>query len=349
MSEQPVRFGVIGVNHNHILGMTDLLLKAGAELVACFAAEADLAQDFIGKFPQARLARSADEILNDETIQLIASAAISSERPSVGLAALRHGKDFLSDKPGFTTLDQLAEARELQRSTGRIYSVCYSERFQNKATVRAGELVAAGAIGRVLQTIGLGPHRLNAPSRPAWFYERARYGGILCDIGSHQVDQFLFFTGSTSAEVVASQVANFAHPEHPDLEDFGDMLLRGDRGTGYVRVDWFTPDGLNSWGDGRLTILGTDGFIEIRKNSDIAGRPGGNHLFLVDTSGTQYVDCADVELPFGPQLLSDIRNRTETAMPQAHAFLASELALRAQLQAQQVVVPGHAEVAAARR
>jgi predicted dehydrogenase len=349
MSERPVRFGVIGVNHNHILGMTDLLLKAGAELVACFAAEADLAQEFIGKFPQARLARSADEILNDETIQLIASAAISSERPSVGLSALRHGKDFLSDKPGFTTLDQLAEARELQRSTGRIYSVCYSERFQNKATVRAGQLVAAGAIGRVLQTIGLGPHRLNVGSRPRWFFEHARYGGILCDIGSHQADQFLFFTGSTSAEVVASQVANFAHPEHPELEDFGDMLLRGDRGTGYVRVDWFTPDGLNSWGDGRLTILGTDGFIEIRKNSDIAGRPGGNHLFLVDANGTQYIDCQAVDLPFGPQLLADIRNRTETAMPQAHAFLASELALRAQLQAQPVVVPGHAEVAAARR
>src|SRR5450631_613452 len=274
MSAKPVRFGVIGVNHNHIHGMTDLLLEAGAELVACFAAEPDLAKDFITRYPQARLARSADEALNDATIDLIASAAISSERAGVGVATLRHGKDFLSDKPGFTSLDQLAEARQVQRETGRIYSVCYSERFQNQATVRAGELVGAGAIGRPLQTIGLGPHRLSIASRPPWFFEHARYGGILCDIGSHQVDQFLFFTGSTSAEIVASQVANFAHPEHPELEDFGDMLLRGDRGAGYVRVDWFTPDGLNSWGDGRLTILGTDGFIEIRKNSDLAGRDG---------------------------------------------------------------------------
>ena len=129
MSAKPVRFGVIGVNHNHIHGMTDLLLKAGAELVACFAAEADLAADFVTRYPQARLARSADEVLNDETIDLIASAAISSERAGVGLATLRHGKDFLSDKPGFTSLDQLAEARQVQRETGRIYSVCYSERF----------------------------------------------------------------------------------------------------------------------------------------------------------------------------------------------------------------------------
>ena len=346
-SRATVGFGVIGMNHNHIFGMTDLLLDAGAELVTCYAAEADLAAEFMTRYPQARLARSAEEVLSDETIQLIASAAISSERAGVGLATLRHGKDFLSDKPGFTSLDQLAAARQLQRETGRIYSVCYSERFGNRATVRAGELVAAGAIGRVLQTIGLGPHRLNAAGRPAWFFDHARYGGILCDIGSHQADQFLFFTGSTSAEIVASQVANFAHPEYPELEDFGDMVLRGDRGTGYVRVDWFTPDGLNSWGDGRLTILGTEGFIEIRKNSDLAGRTGGNHLFLVDAHGTQYVDCESVALPFGPQLLDDIRDRTETAMPQAHAFLASELALRAQLQAQPVVV--HPAAAAARR
>ena len=69
-------------------------------------------------------------------------------------------------------------------------------------------------------------------------------------------------------------------------------MLRGNGGTGYIRVDWFTPDGLNTWGDGRLTILGTDGFIEIRKNVDIGGRPGGNHLFLVDQKETRYVDCS---------------------------------------------------------
>lgn len=335
-SETPIHFGIIGVNHNHIYGMTDLLLAAGGELDVFFAAEPDLAAEFAQRYPQARQARSADEILNDANIHLIASAAISGDRAGIGLDAMRHGKDYLSDKPAFVSLDQLAEVRRVQSETGRIFSVCYSERFQNRATVRAGELIRAGAIGRPLQTLGLGPHRLNTPSRPAWFFQRERYGGILADIGSHQADQFLFFTGSTTAEVVASQVGNLAHPEFPELEDFGDMVLRGDGGTGYVRVDWFTPDGLGSWGDGRQTILGTDGYIEIRKNIDIAGRPGGDHLFLVDKKETRYIDCRDGDLPFGHQLLDDIRNRTETAMPQAHAFLASELALRAQAQAQVV-------------
>jgi predicted dehydrogenase len=332
-ADGPVRFGVIGVNHNHIYGMSDLLLDAGADLATFFAQEDDLASQFAARYPRAKRARSMAEVLEDDSLALIASAAISSDRAGIGVAAMRHGKDYLSDKPAFTSLDQLTEARHVQRETGRIYSVCYSERFQNRATVRAGELVQAGAIGRPLQTVGLGPHRLNAPSRPAWFFERERYGGILADIGSHQADQFLFFTGSTTAEVVASQVANLAHPEYPGLEDFGDMLLRGDGGTGYVRVDWFTPDGLTTWGDGRLTILGTDGYIELRKYVDIDGRPGGDHLFLVDKQQTRHIDCSAVTLPFGPQLLADIRDRTETAMPQTHAFLASELALVAELQA----------------
>lgn len=328
-----MRFGVIGLNHNHIYGMTDLLLDAGAELAAFFAPEPELVAEFARRYPQAPRARSAEEIFESSSIQLIASASIPDERAGLGVSTMRHGKDYLVDKPGFTTLDQLAQARAVQRETGRIYSVCYSERFQNRATVRAGELVQSGAIGRPIQTIGLGPHRLNAPTRPPWFFQRSRYGGILTDIGSHQADQFLFFTGSTSAEVVAAQVANVAHPEYPELEDFGDMMLRGDAGRGYIRVDWFTPDGLGTWGDGRLTILGTDGFIELRKYIDLAGRPGGDHLFLVDKTQTRYMDCGSTELPFGPQLLDDIRQRTETAMSQAHAFLASELALKAQAMA----------------
>src|SRR5438309_6381036 len=316
--------------------MTDLLLDAGGELAGFYAAEPELVAEFSERYPNARLVGSTAEILESVDIDLVASAAIPDERASLGIAVMRHGKDYLADKPGFTTLEQLADARAVQRETGRIYSICYSERFQNRATVRAGELVQSGAIGRPLQTVGLGPHRLNAPSRPAWFFERSRYGGILNDIGSHQADQFLFFTGSASAEAVASQVANFAHPEYPGLEDFGDMLLRGDGGTGYVRVDWFTPDGLGSWGDGRLTILGTDGYIELRKYVDVGGRPGVDHLYLVDKRETRYIDCRSTDLPFGRQLLNDVRNRTETAMPQAHAFLASELALRAQAVARAV-------------
>ena len=334
MSAQPnIRFAAIGLNHGHIFGQTDILLGAGAELVSFYAPEPELVAMYGGRYPQAKLAASEKEILEDESIQLVISAGILCDRGPLGVRVMQHGKDYMSDKPGFTSPEQLAEARRVQAETGRIYSICYSERMLVPATVKAGELVQAGAIGRVLQTVSLGPHLRRFHTRPEWFFQREKYGGIITDIGSHNFDQFLFFTGSREGEVLASQVANFHHPQYPEFEDFGDAMVRGDGGTGYIRVDWFTPDGLGVWGDGRLTILGTEGYIELRKYVDIGGRPGGDHLFLVDGQSTQYIDCSDVDLPYGRQLIHDVINRTETAMSQAHCFLAMELALKAQGQA----------------
>lgn len=333
-----IRFAVIGLNHGHIYGQTGAVLRGGGELAWVYAKEPDLIKPFQTRFPQAKLARNEDEILQDPSIQLVVSAAIPVERAPLGIRVMRHGKDYMADKPGITTLAQLDEARRVQAATRRIYSIMYSERFENRGTIRAAELVKAGAIGRVVQTVGLGPHRTSPATRPAWFWQRSQYGGILCDIASHQADQFLHFTGSTKAEVAFSQVGNVHHPQHPEFEDFGDMVVRGDGGTGYIRVDWFTPNGLSTWGDGRLTILGTDGFIEVRKNVDLAGRPGGSHLFLCDHKETRYIDCAGVDLPYGPRLVDDVVNRTETAMSQAHCFLAAELVLKAQQQAQRLVL-----------
>jgi predicted dehydrogenase len=331
--EKKVRFAVIGINHNHIYSQVQLLLNAGAEFVNYYAPEAELVQQFAKSFPTAKLARSEAEILEDPSIDLIASAGIPGERAALGVRVMKHGKDFLSDKPGFTTLEQLATARKVQAETGRIYAIDYGERLENRATTKAAELVRGGAIGEVVNTIGMGPHRARYEGRPWWFFVREKFGGILIDIASHQMDQFLYITQATDVEIVAASVANFQHPQYPELEDFGEVLLRTPSCTGYVRVDWFTPEGLDTWGDTRLTVVGSDGYIEVRKNIDIASRPGGDHLFLVDQSGTRYIDCSNVELPFGRLLLNDIRNRTETAISQAHTFRAMELALQAQAKA----------------
>jgi predicted dehydrogenase len=336
-TQKPIRVAAIGLNHPHIYGMTRAVVNAGAELVASYAEEDDLAAAYQKAFPQVQRVADRRQILEDRSVDLVVSAIVPDVRAAIAIEVMRHGKDVMVDKPGVITLEQLADVRRVQAESGRIFSVCFSERFEVRAAARASELVAAGAIGKVVQTIGIGPHSLGLNPRPDWFFQRRRYGGILCDIGAHQCDQFLHFTGSTQAEVVASHIANHANPDKPELEDFGEMLLRGNGGTGYVRVDWYTPKGLGTWGDGRLTILGIDGYIELRKYVDIAGRAGIDHLFLVDQKQTRYVDCSDQELPYGRRLLDDIRNRTETAMPQAHCFLATELALKAEAQASRVV------------
>ncbi|MFN7538864.1 MAG: Gfo/Idh/MocA family protein [Bacteroidota bacterium] len=328
-----IRFSVININHNHIYGMVDAVTRGGGLLVAFYAKEPALVAEFSARYPNAKLARSKEEILEDNSLQVILSSGIPVERAPLGIEVMRHGKDFLVDKPGITELDQLAAVRNVQKDTGRIYSILFSERHENKATVRAGELIRQGAIGRVLQTVGLGPHRINIPTRPDWFFHRKNFGGILTDIGSHQFDQFLHFTGSTEATIVAAQTGNLHHPQYPNMQDFGDVMIRGNKGTGYIRVDWFTPDALGSWGDGRLTILGTDGYIEVRKNIDIAGPAGGNHLYLVNHKATRFIECNNATLPGGSLFVDDVLNRTETAMSQKFCFLATELALLAQQQA----------------
>jgi len=325
-----LRFAAIGLDHPHIFGQTAALLAAGAELVAFHADAPEQARSFARAFAGARAVEDEREILEDESIGVVTSAAIPSERAALGVRAMQHGKDVLMDKPGATTLEQLEQLRRVQRETGRIYSVFFSERHESRATVRAAELVRGGAVGEVVQVIGLGPHRANVGARPPWFFERERYGGILCDIASHQVDQFLHLAGAEDAEIRSSLVANFAHPEHPGFEDYGEIHLRAGRTQGLARVDWYTPDGLSTWGDGRLFVLGTEGTVEVRKYCDLGGRTGGDHLFLVDARETRRIDCAQVELPFAPRFLADVRDRTETAMGQEHCFRVCELALRAQ-------------------
>jgi predicted dehydrogenase len=330
MPKHRIRFAVIGLDHNHILGITAAVIRGGGELVAFYSNLPKAVAGFQMLYPNAKLARSEDEILEDKSIQLVAGAGIPNLRAPLGIRAMKHGKDYLSDKPAITTLEQLAEVRKVSAETGRIFAIMYSERLEVPAAVHAGYLVKAGAIGKVVQTINIAPHQINAPSRPEWFWDEEQFGGILCDIGSHQAEQFVYYTGSTTAEVTASQIANVNHPNRPKFQDFGDMMLHGNGGAGYVRVDWFTPNGLGTWGDGRLFLLGTEGYIELRKYVDVAGRPGGNHLFIVDRKQARYIDCSKVVLPFGPQFVADVVNRTHTAQDQDQALLAAELVIKAQ-------------------
>ena len=328
---RPVRLAAIGLNHDHIYGMIGMLLAEGAELYAVHTPEPNLLHPFLQRFPQTKNCSDPMEIYEDGGIDLVLTAAIPSQRAGIAVEAMLHGKDVLSDKGGMTTLTQWAQVKQVQAETGRIYAIAYSERHGSRATVRALELARAGAIGEVIQTMGTGPHSLRAHSRPDWFFRKLDYGGIICDIATHQFDQYLAFGQEPNPRIMAAQVANRAHPEFPELEDFGDVLLHGETCSGYLRVDWFSPAGLPVWGDTRLTVLGTEGYLEIRKNINVGhSKPGGDHLFIVDGQSTRYEDCRNVELPYGRLFLDDIQNRTDSAMNQAHCFSAMRLALEAQ-------------------
>ncbi|MEQ6279135.1 Gfo/Idh/MocA family protein [Kluyvera huaxiensis] len=324
------------LDHGHIYGMCNGLIEAGATLKWVYDPDPAKVDKFVQQYPQVQIAPTLDVILNDSAVQLVAGAAIPSERCALGLKVMDAGKDYFTDKAPLTTLAQLEAAKRKVAQTGRKYAVYYSERLHVESAVFAGQLVQQGAIGRVMQTLGVGPHR-EGTGRPDWFYEKEFFGGILCDIGSHQIEQFLFYTGNSDARVVASQVRNVNHPQYPQFEDFGDAMLAGDNGaTGYFRCDWFTPDGLSSWGDGRLTLLGTDGYIEIRKYVDIT-RGEQDVVYLVNKEGEfRYSVAGQVGFPYFGQLILDCLNRTENAMTQEHTFKAAELCVKAQMLANAV-------------
>ncbi|NDL56163.1 Gfo/Idh/MocA family protein [Phytoactinopolyspora mesophila] len=330
-----MKFAVVGLDHDHVYGMVRGLRSSGAQCAGAYAADPAQVAAFTQAFPDVPIVDDARRFYDAPDIDVIVTVSVSADRAGVAIDAMYAGKDVLAAKPAATTHEQIADLRKTVAETGRIWAVYFGERFGSRATSEAHELITGGVIGTVVQTIGLGPHRLRRGTRPSWFFQRERYGGILTDIASHQIDQFLFLTGSTTAQIVSASVGNYGNPDDPELQDFGEVLMSGPHARGYVRVDWFTPDGLSDWGDGRITVLGTDGYIELRKNVDIAGRAGGDHLFLVDGAGEHYVNCSNRPLTFFDDFMADVRDRTETANPQQMYFTAMELSITAQLTAEQ--------------
>jgi predicted dehydrogenase len=324
------RFAAIGLDHRHIYDLTEGLLDAGAECVGYNPDTTDprVLAGFQKRFPQVP-AVNKSQLLDDPTIDFVVISAVPRDRADLAIAAMRRGKDVLCDKPGVTTPEQLADVQRTVEETGRIWTVCFSERFIKPSARKAWELARSGAIGRVVQTVGLGPHRLNRALRPSWFFDTPAYGGIINDIGCHQIDQFLAFSGATDATIVSSTIGCFG-TEPEGFEDFAEMTFQTPSVRGYARIDWFTADGLPSWGDGRLFVLGTEGSIELRKNVDLAGRDGGDHLFLVDRHSTRHIPCEDMPVTYFGDFLSDIAARTTTSVPQSHVFTVCRLALAAQ-------------------
>lgn len=333
-------FAAVGLDHGHIYGMSNGLIEAGAALKWVYDPDPKKVEAFLAEYKEegVQAAESEEQVLADPEVKLVASACITSDRAALGVRVMKAGKDYFADKAPLTTLEQLDMVKEAIAETGKKYMVSYSERLQVESAVYAGDLIKQGAIGKVIQVLGLGPHRLNAPSRPDWFFEREKYGGILCDIGSHQIEQFLYYTGATDATIVNSEIGNYNHPEYPGLDDFGDATLVGDNGAmGYFRVDWFTPDGLSTWGDGRTFILGTEGYIELRKYVDVAKDEKCDHVYWVNGEGEHYINVnGQVGFPYFGQLILDCINRTENAMTQAHALKAAELCVKAQMLARRV-------------
>lgn len=326
------RFAAIGLDHRHIYDLTQDLLDAGAECVGYNPDTTDprVLAGFRKRFPHVPQSETP-RLLDDPSIDFVVIAARPCDRAELAIAAMRRGKDVMVDKPGITTFQQLAAIEQVVGETGRIWSICLG-RLASPAVQEALRIIRSGELGRLVHTTSLAPHRLNRALRPTWFFDTPAYGGIINDIGVHSIDQFLAFADVDDAEIVSCTIGAFG-TEPPGFEDFAELVLATPSVRGYVRLDWFTPDGLPTWGDGRFFAVGTDGTLELRKNLDIEGREGTDHMFIANRTTTRYVDCSKLPVTYYRDFLHDIVHRTETAMPQRQVFNVCRLALQAQANA----------------
>lgn len=333
--DRPFRFAINGLAHGHIYGMLAGLVKAGATAVSVFDDDPKLLESFAKKYPDIKVAESYEEILEDPEIELVISAAIPSERARIAIAAMESGKDVFLDKAPVISLEQLEAVRRTSLKTGRKLFVYYSEFVSVEASIFAKQLIDRGVIGDVFHMDIYAPHRLDPDTRPEWFFKRERTGGIIIDIGSHQLQQFLAFSGATDARVESARVNNYFFESYaPDggFDDFGDLTITANNGvTGYIRIDWNSPRGIGTWGDVRAVIEGSRGYIELRKNCDI-GREKISNTVLVCTDDGVFTESVSgkVGIEYYSNVIADCIDRTDTAMPTWQAYRAIELAIEAQ-------------------
>ncbi len=329
--KRSLNLAVLGIDHGHIFDMLDEMIKEDCNCNYFWTEGFPLTlNEFNKKYPNIKRVENKSDILKDNSIDMVLISSVPKDRADLSIEVLNSGKDVMVDKPGCTTLNQLEDLKRTVKETGKIWSVNFSERFHVAAVAKAEELVVEGKIGKVKQTIGTGPHRQGNYERPDWFYDRQSYGGIITDIGSHQIHQFLVFTNSNEAKINHALVENTTKLDKSGFQDFGEVNLTGNSGHGYIRLDWFTPDALPTWGDGRLLILGDKGFIEIRKYTDLAKSDTGNHLYYANNEEVKHIDCSDVKLPYFRNLINDVLDRTESACSQELTYLTMELAIKAQ-------------------
>lgn len=335
INNTPFRVCVVGLQHAHGKDIAKLLFDNGADIVSVYDRDSEKVEAFKKIYPDVKILDSEEEALKEEC-EMYVLAGVPSERAPFGIKALYSGKNVISDKPSVTNYKDLEALKKATKESGKRYFTYFGERLRVEASLYAEEIIKSGKIGRVVSIMGWGPHRLgDETKRPMWIWDPKTAGGVITDLASHQIEQLFFYSGAKTGKVVSSRTANYSHKEHPLFEDFGDGTILFDNGvTGYFRVDWLTPKGLSTWGDGRTIILGTKGYIELRKYVDVAKSSDKNNVYWVDEEGEHYQNATGLTgYPFFKKMIDDCTHNTDTAMNQDYIFKVLELTLDAQSKA----------------
>lgn len=334
-SQSSLSIAAIGMAHEHIYGQVRMLVAQGARLVGCYDADPEPCRKLLAEYPQAKIAQTEEELLNDPAVEVIVTAAVPSERANIGLRALAQGKHVFTDKPGIINQAQLSALKEATRNSGKKYLIYYQMR-RAPLVWEMVRRIRSGDIGKVVQVMSVCPHRCGADARPDWFFDLARSGSILMDIGVHHLDLHLLFTGQARGNLRYARMDCVRFTEYEGFYDYGEALFEyaGGSITGSFRLDWLSPDGLNAHGDGRFLVLGSEGYLDYRPSVELAGRVGKGHLFVVNQRESLALSPADVApTTFSADLYQDFVDGGEKSMIQESIFNTAEMLLEAESEA----------------
>ncbi|WP_410790172.1 Gfo/Idh/MocA family protein [Kribbella sp. C-35] len=312
------RIAIAGAAHPHVAYATaEVDQVAEYDLVAVADPSRETAERWAAPY-DAKVFTDHQQMLREVEPEVVMVAGIYGDRGQVVVDALNAGCHVIADKPLCTTLEDLDAIAEAADRTGRHVTLLLEKRYY---PVTLAALGIADRLGTIHGVTSSGPHKLNRPTRPAWFFERARYGGLLNDLAVHDIDAALLFTGLTSGIVSGSIVDS----------SYGVATLSGPGAVITAGVDWMNPAGSPVHGDYRMKLVGTEGTAEL-----LWAR---NRLVLTTTDLAPH----DVPLPAGHRpaelVLKALAAGNEPDITTERGLLATRLALLAQRSAENGGVP----------
>ena len=200
-----IKVGLIGTGYIGMVHLEMLRRLGGVEVVALADTNGELARQAAAKFGIPRVHETADALIADPEVEVVHDCAPNNGHFAINAAAIRAGKEVLSEKPLALDSRESAELLELAEAQGTLTAINFCYRYY-PVVQEAAARARRGDLGEVRAFVG---HFLQD-----WLFFETDYSwrldpkvagraNVVADLGSHWCDLVQFITGQKIVEVMA--------------------------------------------------------------------------------------------------------------------------------------------------
>lgn len=185
-----IRFAIVGFGSAaRTIHLPLLSFEPRMKLAAIVARRPQTREEIGLKHPNVKEYASVEEMLRDDTIDLVIITTPHESHASIAIQSLEAGKPVVTDKPMCLNLGEYNAMVEAQRKSGKLLTVFHNARLSGDyLTLRS--IVDSGRLGE-LKWLEVNWNRHGLSKRSAWRNQRDAFGGRLIDLGVHLIDQIL--------------------------------------------------------------------------------------------------------------------------------------------------------------